>query len=190
MKNKLLYLGGLLIMGMSILVLIYMQSEFVKDYLPKLLLAVICVAIVSTLIQIFVMWLMKKHRKGPIFFINSKEDEEFIQELESSLRKKGCICYPTHELILSSVEKSLVESIRTSRLIVILLAHDYEESPYIRTLLKIVKKEKCKNIVFFTRSIDVAMPQLFRQAVPIILKGDESDVKALEDIIFNKLTKF
>lgn len=181
---------GLALTGASVIMLIYMQSEFAKDYFPKLLLGVIGVAVATTLVQILVMWMVRLHKKGPVFFINRKVDEELILEVRQRLQKEGCVCYPKSDMDLRTLIETLTEQIRTSRLIVVLLTPDYEDSQYIQGLLKIVKKEKRKNVLFFTHGEDIAMPQPFRQSVPVLLEGHDQDAKIMEDAIFQQLTKF
>lgn len=190
MKSKLLYLTGLIFTGASVIMLIYMQSEFAKDYFPKLLLGVIGVAVAATLVQILVILMVRLHKKGPVFFINRSDDEQFILEVSHRLQKEGCVCYPTRDLILRTVIETLTEQIKESRLIVVLLTSGYEESNYVQGLLKIAKKEKRKNILFFICNPDIPMPQSFKQSVPIPLEGRDTDAEMMEYIIFKRLTKF
>lgn len=189
-KRNFVYLIGMLSIGVSTIALIYMQSEFTKDYLLKFMLGVIGVAIATTLVQILAMWMVKLQKKGPVFFINRSEDERFIFDVRHKLQKGGCVCYPTSDLMLHNVKETLTAQIKASRLIVVLLTPGYDDSPYMRELLKIVKKEKKKNILFFTCDDYIPMPQSFKQSVPLPLEGRDTDAEAMENIIFKQLTKF
>lgn len=74
--------------------------------------------------------------------------------------------------------------------LIVLMTIDYEGSGYVQTLLKIVKKEKRKDILFFTCDADITMPQLFKQSVPVLLKDCDTAAKTMEEVIFDRLTRF
>lgn len=183
MKNKILYLIGLMTIFLSIIVLIYMQSELINDYFSKLMLGVTSVALVTAMLQLLIMWIVKRQKKGAVFFINKTEDENLIDEVIYKLHKHGIVCYPTKDIILHSDTETLANQMQASSLVVVLLRNGYEESPYMQNLIKMAKKEKHKNVVFFSLSPEIGAPQKFRQVVPILLKDCETESDDVADTI-------
>lgn len=169
MKNKFFYIIGLILMASLLLTLMYMQPEFSEDYLTKFTLAIVCIGIITALLEILLFRIYRKHRKGPVFLLCRPEDKDFMLKVKLELNKSGCLCYPTCSA--NNLTTYILDNeIHKSRLLVVLLSEDTPESPYFNYVLKTAKKQKRKNILCFSITPDYKVPSQLKHIFPITVE--------------------